>query len=199
MPKLDATQILERLEKRLEELEAGKEVAAKDIRALLTDEQHATLEAAWAAQQALRKGSRARTEEEQRALGWKSKREVRIEAFKQAITEAEKGLLPALQKMQRDAEVRQGRIYFDSLIKATDMGLSMEEAKIRANNDLVRAGLPRLDGREVNRTPARDKRIIELDKTLKKQMQASMSEDELEQQKILEEHERATEKKNRKV
>jgi hypothetical protein len=36
MPKLDATHIAERLRKRLAELEAGADVAAKDVRALLT-------------------------------------------------------------------------------------------------------------------------------------------------------------------
>ena len=129
----------------MEELEAGEEIAAKDICALLNDEQQAALDAAWAEQQALRKNGRARTEEERQALGWKTKREVRIEAFKQAFAEANKGILAALQKMQSDAEVRQARIYFDTLCKALDEGRDNEQAKTMANNALTRAGLRRMD------------------------------------------------------
>lgn len=145
MPKLDPLHIHDRLHKRLQELEAGEEIAAKDIRALLTDEQQAALDAAWAEQQMLRKNGRARTEEERQAFGWKSKREVRIEAFKKAVAEADKGILAALQKMQSDAEVRQARIYFDTLGKALDEGRDNEQAKTMANNALTRAGLRRMD------------------------------------------------------
>ena len=52
MLKLDVTHIADRLRKRLAELEAGAEVAAKDVRALLTPEQSAAMEATWAEQQA---------------------------------------------------------------------------------------------------------------------------------------------------
>jgi hypothetical protein len=55
MPKLDGTNLPSRLESRLAELRAGKEVAARDIRAPLSDEQIAEMDAAWAAQQELRK------------------------------------------------------------------------------------------------------------------------------------------------
>lgn len=151
MPKLDPLHIHDRLRKRLEELEAGEEIAAKDIRALLTDEQQSALDAAWAEQQMLRKNGRARTEEERQALGWKSKREVRIEAFKKAFAEADKGILAALQKMQSDAEVRRDRIYLDTYFAALDEGRDKEQAKSQANNALTRAGLQRLDG--VRRSP----------------------------------------------
>ena len=64
MPKLDATHILSRLSQRLEQLQAGeeiaaKEIAAKEIRSLLTPEQQQELEDAWAEQQKLRKGNPA--------------------------------------------------------------------------------------------------------------------------------------------
>jgi hypothetical protein len=64
MPKLDGTHIAERLKGRLEELQQGKEVAARDLRALLTTEQAVAMDAAWAEQQELRKQKRARTKEE---------------------------------------------------------------------------------------------------------------------------------------
>ena len=145
MPKLDATHIAERLRTRLAELEAGADVAAKDIRALLTPQQTAAMEAAWAEQQQLRKNKRAKTEEEQTQLGWKTKRDIHIDAFKQAIKESDKGILAELQKLQDKAEIRQARIYFETMGKALDEGHSTETAKSLANNELTRAGLNRMD------------------------------------------------------
>lgn len=145
MPKLDATHIADRLRKRLAELEAGAEVAAKDIRALLTAEQTAAMEAAWTEQQQLRKNKRAKTQEEQRQLGWKTKREIQIAAFKQAIADSNTNILAELQKMQDQADIRQARIYFETYGKAIDEGRDKEQAKSMANNALTRAGLQRMD------------------------------------------------------
>jgi len=89
MPKLDATHLFSRLVIRLEQLEAGEEIAAKELRSLLTTKQLKELDDAWKKQQELRKGKRARTPEEEKALGWKTKREVRIEVFKDAIAAAD--------------------------------------------------------------------------------------------------------------
>lgn len=72
MPKLNNLQLAEHIRQRIAQLEADKEIAAKDVRALLTDVQHTELEAAWQHQQQLRKGKRATTEAQQKALGWKS-------------------------------------------------------------------------------------------------------------------------------
>ena len=84
MPKLDGTHLPQRLADRLADLVAGKEVAKRDIEALLNDEQKAAMDAAWQHQQALRKVKRARTKEEVRELGWKTKREIHIEAYENA-------------------------------------------------------------------------------------------------------------------
>ena len=145
MPKLDATHIADRLRKRLAELQAGADVAAKDVRALLTAEQLAAMEAAWAEQQSLRKTTRARTDAEKQAAGWKTKREIQIAAFKQAISDSDTNILAELQKMQDQAEIRQARIYFETLQKALDDGHESEQAKSMANNALTRAGLQRMD------------------------------------------------------
>ena len=145
MPKLDATHIADRLRKRLADLEAGAEVAAKDIRALLTVEQAAAMETAWTEQQQLRKIKRAKTEEEKQQLGWKTKREIQIAAFQQAIAESNKNILAELRKMQDQADIRQARIYFETLQKALDEGYDNEKAKSMANNALTRAGLRRMD------------------------------------------------------
>lgn len=145
MPKLDATHIAERLRSRLADLEAGVEVAAKDIRALLTPEQIAAMDAAWAEQQELRKVATARTEEEKKALGWKTKRDIHIETYKRAIAESNKNILAELQKMQDQAEIRQAKIYLNALGKALDEGYDNEKARSMANNALTRAGLARMD------------------------------------------------------
>ena len=76
MPKLDGTHIAERLKERIAKLRNGEEVAARDLRALLTDEQTAALDVAKKAQQELKKIKRARTKEEEKAFGWKSIREI---------------------------------------------------------------------------------------------------------------------------
>ena len=61
MPKLDATHTIARLTRRLEQLKAGEEVPAKDIKAILSDEQIAELDAAWKEQQDLRKLGRSKS------------------------------------------------------------------------------------------------------------------------------------------
>ena len=115
MPKLNGTHMVERLRKRLAELEAGEEVVAKDIRILLNDEQNAALDAAWTEQEKLRAGKRARTLAQRQALGIKSKRELRIAAFKSALEQAEDNEIAAWDAKLRAAEVRQARVYFDAL------------------------------------------------------------------------------------
>ena len=87
MPKLDATHLRGRIQRRLEQLESGKSVAAKDIRAVLTAEQQTQLDSEWREQQLLRQQKRARTENEQAELGWKTNREVMISVLKQALAE----------------------------------------------------------------------------------------------------------------
>lgn len=145
MPKLDATHIAERLRSRLADLEAGKEVAAKEIRALLSPDQIAVMDEAWAEQQKLRKVGRPRTEEEQRQLGWKTKREIYIDAYRQAIAASEANLVDDFVELQRKAEIIQARIYFDTYSQAVDEGRDKEQAKSIANNALTRARLRRMD------------------------------------------------------
>ena len=105
MPKLDGTHIVERLQKRIVEMETGVEVAAKDIRALLTKSQQQSLDDALAEQMLLRKGKRARNDEEKLQLGWKTKMEVRLEAFKAALKEAQLDEVAAWDAKIYNAEV----------------------------------------------------------------------------------------------
>jgi hypothetical protein len=147
MPKLNGTHLPERLASRLADLKSGKEVAARDIKALLSAEQIAHMDTAWAAQQALRKQKRARTKEEEVRLGWKSKREIHIEAYEKALVEAEEEGLSELQRLQWKATVRQSKIYLDTYFTALDEGKTTHAAESLANNNLTRAKLNRLDGR----------------------------------------------------
>ena len=191
MPKLDGTQIADRLRGRLEDLQKGKEVAAKDIRVLLSDEQEAAMDAAWIEQQALRKIKRARTKDEEVALGWKSKREIQIEAYEKAIAEADDGMLETLDEMQRKAEVRQARIYMQSYSKAIEEGKTGEVAKNVANNNLTRAGLKRVDGQVVGHLNARDKEIWEMERQIQQRAEHEMDDYEREQIELLKAHAKA--------
>ncbi len=177
MPKLDATHIAERLRNRLADLEAGKEVGAKEIRALLTPEQIAAMDAAWAEQQELRKATTARTEAEKQALGWKTKRDIHIEAYKQAIAESNKNLASELSKMQDQADIRQFTIYMDTFSKAKQGGLDTMRARTKANNALARAALRRLDNTIVGTTglTPRDKEIRHLEEEIKVNIRKNMA------------------------
>jgi hypothetical protein len=73
MPKLDGTHLPQRLAERLADLKSDKEVAARDVKALLNEEQIEAMDAAWQHQQALRKVKRARTKEEEKVKEEKAK------------------------------------------------------------------------------------------------------------------------------
>jgi hypothetical protein len=199
MPKLDGTHIAERLNERLEKLRSGEEVAKREIEALLTDEQVAAMNAAWEAQQALRKQKRARTKEEEIALGWKTKREIQIEAYERAITEADDGMLETLEELQQKASVRQAKIYLDSYFKATKEGKTADVARKLANNDLTRAGLKRVDGQVVGHQSKRDREVWEMEQQILGRIRSEMTPEELEQLELAEEHEKALREKGKKL
>ena len=93
MPKLNATHIPERLREAIEQLERGEEVEARKNKSLLNVHQQKALDDAWTEQQVLRKKHKPpKTEEEKKKLGWKDKREVRIEIYKQALNELEEDI-----------------------------------------------------------------------------------------------------------
>jgi len=193
MPKLDGTHIAERLKGRLEELQQGKEVATRDLRALLTTEQAAAMDGAWAEQQQLRKQKRARTKEEEAALGWKTKRDIHIAALESALREAQDGELEAWEKRLLDAGVRQGRVFSDELSKQLNAGVDMQTAKTRANNALTRAGLRRLDGALIGTLglTKRDREIREMEDAILQKAESELDDYEREQLELLREHEKA--------
>ena len=189
MPKLDGTHLPQRLADRLADLVAGKEVAKRDIEALLNDEQKTAMDAAWQHQQALRKVKRARTKEEERELGWKTKREIHIEAYENAVKEAEEDVGDAFEDRLRKAEVRAAKIYLDTFFAARDEGKETHQAHLAANNELKRAHLERVEN---ERTNARDKEVWAMEDAIRAEIRKKMTPEQLEQLEILEEHERAT-------
>lgn len=188
MPELDDTHTSNRLLRRIAELEAGEEIAKRDVYAVLNEQQQQELEFELAAQQSLKKQGRARTEEEKRALGWKTIREVRIDVLRRALAQAEASELDALKKRQDDADLRRARIYLDAYFEAKKSGKTEQVARTWANNELTRAGLSRMDGRFVGDRNARDKAVRELEEGLLQKARSAMSAHELNQLELLEEH-----------
>jgi hypothetical protein len=179
MPKLDGTHIHERLRQRLEQLKNGEEVARRELETLLTTQQIEAWDAAWNEQKRLRKAKRARTKEEEAALGWKSKREITIEAIETAFNQADDGLVGEFERLTNSAKVRQLRIYFDGYTKALEENGDEATAAAQANNDLTRAALNRIDGKDVlSRMSKRDREILALEQGIKQQFIDTMSEEE---------------------
>ena len=201
MPKLDGTHLPERLMQRLADLKADKEVAARDVKALLSDEQIAAMDEAWEEQQALRKIKRARTKEEERELGWKTKREIYIEAYEKAFNEASDGVLEELERLQLEATKRQMRIYFATLDEALKEGKEKRVAENLANNALTRAGLRRMDGQMVGTEglSRRDREIREMEDAILKKAVSEMDEYEREQYELSQEYEKALREKGTKL
>lgn len=185
MPKLDGTHLPERLANRLADLKAGEEVAAKDIRALLTDEQVEAMNAAWVEQQELRKSKRAKTKEEEKALGWRSKREIHIEAYERALAEASAGLGDAFDDRLGRRESLAAKIYLDAYFAAEDEGKDRYQAHLAANNKLKQAHLAEVDAERIS---ARDRDVRAMEDALRAQIRKTLTVQELEQQELLEEH-----------
>jgi nitrogen fixation protein FixH len=177
---------MDRLERRIHQLELGEEIAAKDIKALLTAEQHQQLVDALAAQVALKKNKRARTGAEKQALGWKSIREVRLDVLRSALNAANDDLLADYQRRLREKEVRQANIYLREYSEARKADKSVFSAQGAANNALTRAARPRVDGQAVRSLSKRDKEVFEMEEELKRRIRSEMTAEELEQLDMLE-------------
>jgi hypothetical protein len=186
MPKLNTEQLMERMQKRIHQLELGEEIAAKDIKALLSAEQQQQLVDALAAQVELKKIQRARTDAEKQALGWKSIREVRLDVLRAALTAANDGLLADYERRLNEKEVRQANIYLREYSDARKADKSVFAAQGAANNALTRAALPRVDGRDANSMSKRDREVFAVEAQLKEHIRSQMTAEELEQLDMLE-------------
>ena len=168
MPKLDNTHIADRLRERLADLKLGKEIAARELRALLNEEQIKAIDDAKKYQQQLRKLVKVRTKEKQQLVGYKAIRDIYIEVYEQAILDID--VVAAFDKKLRAAEIRQAKIFMDSYTAAMNNGKTSSEAKTIANNDLTRAKLTRIDGQKVTHRSKRDREVAEMEEQLKQQL-----------------------------
>ena len=138
-------------------------------------------------------GRRARTEQEQQALGWKSKRQVRIEVLKAALTTAWDGIEEEFSRLKEQAEIRGAKIYFDTLNQALKDGKDKRVAENLANNAMTRAGLRRMDGQAIGLQGLnkRDREIRVMEDAILQRAESEMDDDEREQLELLREHEKA--------
>lgn len=138
MPKLTVSLLIERLQQRINELEDGASFEARDINALLSDEQQIELKRLWAEQQGLRKKHRPpKSLADQQAIGWKTIREVRIEIYKMALAEAKGSLLTSLKLDQQRSEIKSAETFMNAFSSAKAEGKNAISA---ANIATRRAG-----------------------------------------------------------
>lgn len=178
MPKLNDTHLPERLKEAIKQLENGEEVEAKKNKTLLNAKQQQALVDAWDQQQALRKKHKPpKTEEEKIKIGWKDKREVRIDIYKQAHKELMDNIFDIHLKQLEKEQAKATKAYLKGYFGATD-----GQDKHKAGNIAVqRAGFM------VSTTRGMSKRDLEVRRI----------EEEREQRELLKETERA-ERKNKK-
>lgn len=170
MPKLDDTHLAQRITEQIKRLEEGQDLILRDVKAVLSDAALVQVEADWQTQQQLRKGKRARGDEERAALGWLSKRDLYLNALKADLKLARANTVAAFKKKVQDANVRQARIYFDALNQAEKDGKTGFSAKSFANNELTRAGLRRMDGADSGYNDKRDREVKEMEEALREQL-----------------------------
>ena len=120
------------------------------------------------------------------------------EKLKQALKEADAGVLRALQEELKQSEIRQSKIYLRNYFEAMREGKPRNQAENWANNELTRAGLNRIDGARVSSVSKRDKEVRELEAKLKAEIKKNMTKQELEQQEILREHEASIKQRKKK-
>lgn len=191
MPKLNATHIPERLREAIEQLERGEEVEAKKNQSLLNVHQQKALDDAWTEQQVLRKKHKPpKTEGEKQKLGWKDKREVRIEIYKQALTELEEDISNIHLKQLAKGQAQATKAYLKGYFGATG-----EQNKHSAGNIAVRqAGFkPNLGSAR----GGRDQEVWSMEEKLLKQFEAEMTKEEREQLELVKEAEKAANKRKK--
>ena len=191
MPKLNITHKVGRLEKRLEQLERGDEVSIKDIKALLEPHQIAQLEQAQLVQDQLRKThKRPKTQEQMQAIGWKTKLQVRIEVYKQAITEAKNGMADGIRELQKKRELNAAKIFMDAFSKAGAQGMN---GTIAGNIALAQNGFRQ----SASIVTKRDKELLAMEETIRKHLESKLTDEEKEQLEILREHEKSVNHKKK--
>jgi len=197
MPKIDAMHRVERIRKRIEQLERGEALEARDINALLTPHQQKQLKTAWVKQQHLRTLHKPpKTEDEKNKLGWKTIREVRLDVYKQALDDLLNNLVAEIEKIQHKSEVRAGRVFMDAFSDAHKNGKNAWSA---GNIALRRNGFNRIDGQSYSYSNKRDREVNEMEDGLRKRMEDDLSAEEKEQLELSRESDKAVVKRRKSI
>ncbi|QWD88586.1 2-hydroxyacyl-CoA dehydratase [Polynucleobacter sp. MWH-CaK5] len=192
MPKLNDTHLPERLKEAIKQLEEGKEVEAKKNKTLLNAKQQQALVDAWDQQQELRKQHKPpKTEEEKLKIGWKDKREVRIDIYKQALAELEEDIFDIHLKQLEKEQAKATKAYLKGYFGATGLQDKDSAGKIA----VARAGFT---PNSISVRGGRDKEVRDIEEQLLKRFESEMTEEEREQLELLRETEKA-ERKGKKV
>ncbi len=188
MPKLNDTHLPERLKEAIKQLEEGKEVEAKKNKTLLNAKQQKELDDAWTKQQALRKQHKPpKTEAEKKKIGWKDKREVRIDIYKQALADLEEDIFDIHLKQLAKEEAKATKAYLKGYFGATERQDKDSAGKI----EVQRAGFKVLNGRSMSK---RDLEVRRIEEELLKRFEAEMTDEEREQRELLKETDEAERK-----
>jgi hypothetical protein len=188
MPKLNATHLAERLKVAIEQLEHGEEVEAKKNKTLLNTEQQKKLKDAWNKQLELRdKHKPPKTEEEKIKIGWKEKRDVRIEIYKQAFAEFKENIFDIQLKQLAKEQMKATKAYMVGYMNAKGMQDKESAGRIAVR----RAGFTPNSSIE----SLRDKEVRKMEEALVKQLEDEMTDEEREQYKFAKQHERHIKKK----
>jgi hypothetical protein len=194
MPKLNVTHLVGRIQERIEQLERGDALEARDINALLTKEQQQELKDAWTKQQALRKIHKPpKSIEETNKIGWKTIREVRLEIYMQALQEAQDGVGDGIEKLLHQSEVKAARIFLDAYFNAKE-GANKWSA---GNIALRRNGFNRIDGQSYSYSNKRDREVKEMEDSLRERMEGDLSAEEKEQLELSREYDKAVAKRRK--
>jgi hypothetical protein len=200
MPKLNLDQLIDRLAKRITQLESGKLLEARDINVLLTAEQQQRLKDSWLKQQHLRKIHKIpKTDKDKKDIGWKNIKEVRLEVLNQALTEAENGLLESYEKRLKELKIKQVKIYLNKYMTEIGKGVDKVSAVKRANNELTKNELRRIDGALVGKIGLnkRDTDIRYLEDKLNTRFELELTNEEKEQLDLVREYEKTLMKRKK--
>jgi hypothetical protein len=188
MPKLNDTHLPERLKEAINQLEEGKEVEAKKNKTLLNAEQQQALVDVWDKQQELRKQHKPpKSEAEKKKIGWKDKREVRIEIYKKALADLEEDVFDIHLKQLAKEQAKATKAYLKGYFGATDGQDKDSAGKIAVQ----RAGFIVSTTRGMSK---RDLEVRRIEEELLKRFEAEMTDEEREQRDLLKETEEAERK-----
>lgn len=180
---MKAFERLNRLQQRIRELEAGKTIDANHINVLLSEERQSEFDREWQHQKQLRKKKKPAGLNS----GWKTKREIRLELLRTTLAELEDNLVTELEKEQEVKQVQAARVFMDAYLAAKEKG---KNALAAANAALQRKGFEREDALRRSGRKMRDVEVRKMEELLIKRHKAMLTEEELEQLRMLEEMDR---------